>query len=240
MASPSPVASRPDVNPLLLLADSDADTRRMYSTYLKEAIGDVEEAEDGREALVKALTRPPDVVVAETRLPGIDGYELCRLLRQDEATRHVPVLFVTSAAYARDLERGKRAGANATLIKPCLPTEVADEVRQLLRASADLRAHARALSVRVQAQLAKSQELVSGVRATRHPLSRAMERYATNEPPLAPPALLCSSCGAPLRYLKSHVGGVSERHREQWDYFECPTGCATYQYRPRPRKLRKV
>ncbi len=71
-------------------------------------------------------------------------------------------------------------------------------------------------------------------------LSRAYDRHDTTEPPVAPPALVCPSCDQPLRYVKSHIGGVSVRHQEQWDYFECEGGCGTFQYRQRTRKLRRV
>jgi hypothetical protein len=43
-----------------------------------------------------------------------------------------------------------------------------------------------------------------------------------------------------LTYERSHIGGVSERNSEQWDYYECPSGCGTFQYRQRTRKLRRV
>ena len=62
----------------------------------------------------------------------------------------------------------------------------------------------------------------------------------TTEPPTAAPELVCPTCDQPLKYLKSHVGGVSARHAEQWDYYECAGGCRTFQYRQRTRKLRRV
>ncbi|HZT76170.1 MAG TPA: response regulator [Vicinamibacterales bacterium] len=68
------------------MIDRDADTRQMYSEFLRTRC-DVEEAADGREALAKALMRHPDVIVTETRLPGINGFELCRLLRHDARGR---------------------------------------------------------------------------------------------------------------------------------------------------------
>ena len=52
--------------------------------------------------------------------------------------------------------------------------------------------------------------------------------------------LVCPSCDQALKYLRSHIGGVSARHLEQWDYFECPAGCGSFQYRERTKKLRKV
>ena len=73
-------------------------------------------AEDGRDALAKALTGRYDAIVAETRLPGIDGYQLCQLLRRDPATLHTPILFVTADARTSEqqvrrsipLDRGPR------------------------------------------------------------------------------------------------------------------------------------
>jgi len=57
--------------------------------------------------------------------------------------------------------------------------------------------------------------------------------------PKVPPALMCPSCDVSLIYAHSHVGGVGDRQREQWDYYLCPT-CGTFQYRQRTRKLRRI
>jgi two-component system chemotaxis response regulator CheY len=55
-----------------------------------------------------------------------------------------------------------------------------------------------------------------------------------------PPELLCPSCDRALTYEHSHIGGVSNRHPEQWDYYVCSASCGTFQYRQRTRKLRRV
>jgi hypothetical protein len=73
----------------------------------------------------------------------------------------------------------------------------------------------------------------------RRSLVRAHQRHETSTPPLTPPELLCPNCDRPLSYDRSHIGGVSERHQEQWDYFECGA-CGTFQYRQRTRKLRRL
>jgi hypothetical protein len=65
-------------------------------------------------------------------------------------------------------------------------------------------------------------------------------RVETDAPPAAPPSLVCPACDKPLVYARSHVGGVNARSSEQWDYFDCPSGCGTFQYRQRTRKLRRV
>ena len=72
--------------PIALIVDRDADTRSMYADYLRLESRDSEEAADGRDAFVKALTRRHDVIVTETRLRFISGYDLCRLLKHHRTT----------------------------------------------------------------------------------------------------------------------------------------------------------
>ena len=229
--------------PLALLIDRDADTRQMYAEFLRATSCEIEEAEDGREGLVKALTRHPDIIVTETRLAGINGFELCRLLRLDSVTHDIPIVVVTGDAFDADVKRAQAAGADAVLIKPCLPDALASEIRRALEQSRVLRARGRARGEKISGQLERAEELIDRSRATRARraiLSRAHHRHDTTAPPITPPTRVCPSCDQPLTYLKSHIGGVSERHQEQWDYYECAGGCGTYQYRQRTRKLRRV
>src|SRR5438034_3312252 len=96
MAAPQLLTPAADHTPLALLVDRDPDTRKMYAEYLRLSTPcDIDEAEDGREALAKAMTRHPDVIVTETRLPGINGFDLCTLLRRDTSTSAIPIIFVT-------------------------------------------------------------------------------------------------------------------------------------------------
>lgn len=224
-----------------LLADRDDDTRQMYGGCLRRVSVDLDEASDGREALAKALARPHDVVITDTRLPGINGYELCQLLRRDVATKATPIIVVTAEAFSTNLERARRAGADQVLVKPCLPDQLLLEMRRLAGRSKELRRQSQQIRARLATQVTRSQALqtprdAKGQRA----LSRLFSREDTTTPPDAPPTLLCPMCDQSLQYRISHVGGVSERHREQWDYFECPNGCGDFQYRQRTRKLRKV
>jgi hypothetical protein len=55
-----------------------------------------------------------------------------------------------------------------------------------------------------------------------------------------PPPLVCPACDRALQYVRSHVGGVSERLPEQWDYYTCHGACGTFQYRQRTRRVRRV
>jgi CheY-like chemotaxis protein len=230
----SPLPTRHDI--FALLVDRDEDTRRMYSDYLKVHACIIEQAVDGREALAKALARHHDVIVTETRLPGIDGYQLCSLLRRDEATETTPIVVVTGEAYTADIDRAFRAGATDVLTKPCLPERLWSEICRVLNASPG---SSPANRVGLAPGGDDGQTAANG-RTRRSILSRMHQRGDTTAPPKAPPALVCPVCDTPLAYQRSHVGGVSARHAEQWDYYECPDGCGTFQYRQRTRKIRRA
>jgi two-component system, cell cycle response regulator DivK len=241
MSTIRPFAAGLDRRKRMLLVERDADTRRMYAQFLQlSGAWDIDEADDGREALAKALTRNPHIVVTETRLPGLSGVDLCALLRRDASTSAIPVVMVTGDSLEADVRRAERAGADAVLTKPCLPDRLLLEVKRVLE-----RAENRAFADGADSPSSVTDEPIAGTldgaSKTRRPImSRSHHRHDTTEPPTSTPALICPSCDLPLRYLRSHVGGVSARHPEQWDYFECTAGCGTFQYRERTRRLRPV
>lgn len=227
---------------LALLVDRDDDTRGMYAEFLRAASWTVEQAADGREALAKAISLRPRVVITETRLPGINGFDLCGILRQDSITSEIPILVVTADAYPSDLERAHASGADVVLVKPCLPDRLGAEIRRVLAQSHDIRLRARETRYAVAEQLLRAEDALGRSRTItrKYNLKLTHKRGDTTSPPVMPPALFCPMCDISLAYQRSHVGGVSIRHQEQWDYFTCPTGCGTFQYRARTRKLRKV
>jgi CheY-like chemotaxis protein len=227
--------------PLALLVDCDDDTRSMYSECLKRAHYATDEASDGRDALAKAIALRPDVIVTETRLPGIDGFDLCEILRRDASTRVIPIIVVTADGYPSSTARARGLGADVVLIKPCLPDVLLDEIHRVIEKSHELRGRGVQSRAKVAAQIAKSERLLEhSAQHRRSFLARTHERCETIDPPVAPPELICPVCDQPLTYGHSNVGGVSARHSEQWDYYDCSAGCGTFQYRHRTRKLKKV
>ena len=236
----APAAGRQDAPLVALIADRDAETRRMYAEFLALSDCRIEQAEDGRDALAKVFSRQPDVVVTETQLPGINGFELCALLRQDTATRSIPIVLVTGETVDIDVERAESAGADAVLTKPCPPATLFAEIQRLVHLSADLRERSRAARERMHGQIARSETLLDRSRTRRRMLNSAHTRHDTTTPPIAPPLLKCPQCDLPLRYVRSHIGGVTAQNSEQWDYFECVAACGSFQYRERTRKLRRV
>ncbi len=118
--------------PLILVVDDYADNREMYSAYLKYQGLDVVEAANGAEALERAFERPPDLVVMDLSLPGVDGWQATRTLKADARTKSIPVIAVTGHALAGAPEQAAEAGCDGFLTKPCLPEDLLREIERML------------------------------------------------------------------------------------------------------------
>jgi CheY-like chemotaxis protein len=235
--APPRAARKASVSPqIVLLVDSDEDTRHLYATWLASRGYGVAQAGDGREALAMALTRRPDLIVTELRLTGIDGIDLCELLKRDPDTRTIPIVVVTGEDR---VPAARCAGVDEILVKPCRPDVLLAAIVRLgqamwssmTAAEAPAAAHAP-----VTHRIGRSAE---PLRASL-PRSRSHQRYETTTPAVASPHLVCPSCLQPLQYERSFIGGVNPKQSEQWDYLRCPGGCGIFQYRHRTRKLSKV
>jgi CheY-like chemotaxis protein len=122
-----------ETGPSVLIVEDDKDGRRMYAEWLTGAGFRVAQAHNGLQALERALESVPDVVVTDLNIPGIDGFELTRRLKQDPRTSAIPVLAVTGyAAFAADPARARRAGCDAVLEKPCSPEDLESAIRSLI------------------------------------------------------------------------------------------------------------
>jgi two-component system cell cycle response regulator DivK len=120
---------------LVLLVDDYPDNRDIYVQFLTYAGLRVEEAENGQQALDKAFTLRPDVIVMDLSLPGLDGWEATRRLKQDPRTRDIPVIALTGHALAGHSKVAFDAGCDAFITKPCLPERLLEEIRAILTAA---------------------------------------------------------------------------------------------------------
>jgi two-component system, cell cycle response regulator DivK len=118
--------------PLVLLVDDYADNREAYALYLRFKGYRVEEAEDGHEALERAFQTRPDLIVMDLSLPGLDGWEATRTLKQDRRPRDVPVIALTGHALEGQSESARAAGCDAFITKPCEPNVLEAEIRRIL------------------------------------------------------------------------------------------------------------
>jgi CheY-like chemotaxis protein len=121
----------------VLLVEDDRAGRQMYARWLTQAGFRVEQAHNGLQALERAFELVPDIVVTDLNIPGIDGFELTRRLKQDPRTSRVPVVAVTGyAAFAADPGRAQRAGCAVVLEKPCSPEDLESTLRTFIDGAA--------------------------------------------------------------------------------------------------------
>jgi two-component system alkaline phosphatase synthesis response regulator PhoP len=120
-------------HPLVLIADDNLDTREIYALYLSMLGYSVETAADGREAVVKALTMRPDLIVMDLHMPVVDGWRAMRELHGHVKTVNIPIVVLTGHDLKDYLKPAALAvGAWSYLTKPCLPERLAREISERL------------------------------------------------------------------------------------------------------------
>ncbi|MBC8366589.1 response regulator [bacterium] len=93
---------------------------------------DVITAADGEQALARARSERPDLIVMDIMMPRLDGYETCKRLKSDPATKDIPVLLLTARGREEDRKRGMEAGANDYMTKPFSPNKLIGRVSEML------------------------------------------------------------------------------------------------------------
>lgn len=120
--------------PLVLVADDDQNLRRILCLFLKNAQYETVEASNGREALQMARSQRPDAIVLDIMMPLIDGFSVCRQLKEDPETKRIPVVICTAKNRKEDLIAAIRAGAEDYIIKPFTKDIVLSKVQKALSA----------------------------------------------------------------------------------------------------------
>ncbi len=120
---------------VVLLADDNEDNRLIYSAILCHHGYRVQEVATGPEALAAVRARPPDALVLDISLPGLDGWAVAAHLKGDPATRKTAILVVTAHASTEDEIRAEALGCEAFLRKPARPQRVFEEIQRLIGAA---------------------------------------------------------------------------------------------------------
>jgi CheY-like chemotaxis protein len=115
---------------ILLAEDSVTIHKAVQITFAREPFA-VTVARDGEEALARARERPPDVIVTDTAMPGMGGYDLCAAIKGDPQLRHIPVLFLSGTHAPYDEAKGRGVGADGHLAKPFESQALLDKVTEL-------------------------------------------------------------------------------------------------------------
>lgn len=118
----------------ILVVDDDDEIRAMLDSTLRFSGFEVTQASSGADAIAALATTPPDVVVLDVMMPGVDGFEVVQLIRRRDAT--LPVLFLSARDAVEDRVRGLRLGGDDYVTKPFSAVEVVARIETLLRRTA--------------------------------------------------------------------------------------------------------
>jgi CheY-like chemotaxis protein len=120
-------------SPLILIVEDYDDAREMYRDYLEFSGFRVDTARDGREAIEKARAGTPDLILMDLSLPGIDGWEATRILKNDPGTAHLLIVALSAHALAPEGDRARHAGCDGFIPKPCLHAELVVHIAGYLK-----------------------------------------------------------------------------------------------------------
>lgn len=118
---------------LIYIVEDERDIADLVEHYLKKDGFRSETISDGQRALERIRRQPPDLLVLDLMLPGMDGLELCRVLRSEPATKRLPIIMLTAKAEETDKIVGLEMGADDYLTKPFSPKELMARIRAVFR-----------------------------------------------------------------------------------------------------------
>jgi DNA-binding response OmpR family regulator len=116
----------------ILVAEDERDIRELIGFTLRHHGHEVLTASNGEDALAIALRERPDLVLLDIRMPRLTGYEVCRQLRAEPTTQHIPVAFLSAKGQDSEVQAGMDAGATDYILKPFAPDQLINRVSLLL------------------------------------------------------------------------------------------------------------
>lgn len=128
--SPAPTSDR---KPRILIADDNPQGVELLEAYLSGAEYDFAIATDGEDTLHKVASFHPDLILLDVMMPKISGFEVCKRLRRDPATKDIAILMVTALDQNADIDRAVDAGTDDFLSKPINKAELMLRVSSLLK-----------------------------------------------------------------------------------------------------------
>ena len=117
----------------ILLVDDEKDLVNIVKFRLEVNNYEVITAYDGNEALEKARSTKPDLIILDLMLPKIDGYKVCGLLKKDARYTRIPIIMFTAKAQEEDVKLGHEVGADAYITKPFEPHVLLTKIQDLIK-----------------------------------------------------------------------------------------------------------
>ncbi len=119
----------------VLIVDDEEFVRQLIQIKLKSCGIETIEAGNGIEAIEKAVSEKPDLILLDVMMPKLNGFEACQRLKANNETAHIPIVMLTARGDPSAKERGENAGALEYLTKPFSPQKLADRVLEILKQS---------------------------------------------------------------------------------------------------------
>jgi CheY-like chemotaxis protein len=132
--------------PRILIADDNPQGVELLEAYLAEGDCEIRTATDGEETLRQVRQWHPDLILLDIMMPKISGFEVCKQVRADPATRDIAILMITALDQPSDIERAVEAGTDDFVSKPINKSELLLRVRSLLRSRQNKRDLDRAIA----------------------------------------------------------------------------------------------
>ncbi len=117
----------------ILIVDDNPANRELLEVYLGDIDCDIEFAEDGQEAMDKARSFAPDLILLDVMMPKLSGFEVCKQIKEDDDLKRIMILMVTALNELGDIERAIQAGTNDFLSKPVKRVELLKRVENMLQ-----------------------------------------------------------------------------------------------------------
>jgi len=117
----------------VLVVDDHPDIITLLEESFRRKGYEVISATNGYEALAKVYQEQPDLVLLDIMMPMFNGYEICQTLKNNDETKHIPIIFITASGKQADIERGFEMRADGYVVKPFEPLELTDFAGRILQ-----------------------------------------------------------------------------------------------------------
>jgi class 3 adenylate cyclase len=181
---------------LVLVVDDDEANRTLLRDPLETHGYEIVEAENGERALQKVEQRPPDAILLDVMMPQMDGFEVCRRLKKDPRTAHIPILIVTALSERMERMMGIAAGASDFLTKPVDLQELTLRVNHAV--------HAKRLFDQLQTEQARAEHLLLNILP--RPIAERMKKGEVNIADQHPDVSVLVADLVGFTTLAAHIG----------------------------------